>query len=108
MSNEETLKRRLDDLEHRVRKLELLRTPSIKKTTDNEKPLTLAQHILALRNTSFFSQPRSAVEVHKKINNTYSCVLNRVEVALVRMATKKQLRKATKVLEDKSYKAYVW
>lgn len=110
MSSEANLKRRIDELERRIHKLELALIPGANKSKkiSTDKPLTLAQHINVLRDSAYFTQPRTANEVHKKLSSNYNCILNRVEVALVRLATKKQLRKASKIIEDKSYKSYVW
>ena len=108
MNTENQLKKQLADLEKRVTILESRVSPIVKKPKQTSKPMTLAKHILALRDSAFFSQDRTADEVHKKLSSHYNCILNRVEVALVRLASKRQLRKATKTIGDKSYKSYVW
>ncbi len=82
-----------------------------KKTTkqlESSERNTLPEHILSLREAKFFSQPRTSDEVHKELQPTYACEDNRVAMALLRLANKKQLRKATKVINDREYKAYAW
>lgn len=68
----------------------------------------LPAHILRLRGTSFFKQPKTAPEVHEKLKLSYHCDLNRVEVSLFKLVKRKQLRKASKIDGDKKRVAYVW
>lgn len=79
-------------------------------TTDiqNKEKKTLPDHIIALRDAGFFSQPETAEETLKKLQDNYHCELNRVEVGLVRLAKRKLLRKASKAISGKKYQAYVW
>jgi hypothetical protein len=102
----------LTDHEIRIAKLEELlasKAPISKKTTKNTtKSATLADHIVALRDAGFFATARTADDAHKKLASHYHCDLNRVAVALFRLASRKQLRKARAVVNGKDYQAYVW
>ena len=69
---------------------------------------SLSDHIIELRDRGTFKEALTAKEVHKKIGVTYPCELNRVEVELSRLQKRKQLRKTSKLIEDKKYGAYVW
>lgn len=69
---------------------------------------TLPPRILELRDKSFFAQPKTARDVHAKLSASYPCELNRVEVALPRLAERKKLRKASKQVGRKKQAAYVW
>jgi len=73
-----------------------------------KKKSGLPYSILQLREQKFFKQPKISSEVHKKLQPTYHCDLNRVEVALLRLNKKKQLRKSLKLIGDKKIIAYVW
>lgn len=68
----------------------------------------LPDHIVLLRDDGFFKQPRTAKEVHAKLQSQYHCDLNRVEVALLRLQKRGKLRKTSKVAEGKRQVAYVW
>lgn len=68
----------------------------------------LPGRILALREGGFFSQPRTADHVHGKLLPTYHCELNRVAVALIRLAGKHQRRKVRIQDKGRTYQAYVW
>src|SRR5260370_41807817 len=74
----------------------------------NIDPKGLPAHILALRENGFFREPRTAGEVHTKLSETYHCLSNRVQMALLRMQRKRELRKATKRIGDEDCAAYVW
>lgn len=97
-------------LEERVKKLEdfIFRKKEVHKTEIQKDKKSLQDFIIELRNSGFFSQPKISQEVHTEIIASYPCELNRVEVALVRLADKKQLRKSSKIISDKKFKAYVW
>jgi hypothetical protein len=69
---------------------------------------TLPVRILRLRDDGFFKEPRTAAEVHAKLKPTYDCELNRVMMALLRLAKRKQLRKASKKVGESKQVAYVW
>lgn len=68
----------------------------------------LPDHILRLRDSGFFKQPKVSREVHQKLGPTYPCDSNRVTMALLRLKNRKQLRKASKIVSDKKQVAYVW
>lgn len=70
--------------------------------------MTLSKHILALREKDFFKQPKISSEVHAKLEASYPCALNRVEVALVRLHKKRMLRKTSKPINKRRLSAYVW
>ena len=80
--------------------------PKRQRTTDAKQ--SLSDHILELRNSGFFSQPRTAEETNNKLKDKYHCESDRVAMALLRLAQRKELRKATKIMGGKKYKAYVW
>lgn len=79
-----------------------------KKTPKIYKKNTLPKLILQSRERGSFKQPKTPQEIHKKLQPIYSCDLNRVEVALLRLHEKRQLRKASKVVGRKKVTAYVW
>jgi hypothetical protein len=69
---------------------------------------SLPDHILDLRESGFFTQPKTYNEVHTKLQSTYSCDLERVRVACLRLQKRKELRKTSKLLGANSQVAYVW
>jgi hypothetical protein len=68
----------------------------------------LPGHILALREKNFFREPRTPAEVHATLLETYHCVLNRVQMALLRLHRKRELRKAVKKIGNQDHAGYVW
>ena len=107
MGADADLRKQLAGLEQRVRVLE--GKPSKQPTQKgSQKPKSLPQHILSLRESGFFAQPRIAADVHKKLLPTYHCEIDRVTMALYRLASRKELRRASKVIGDKRLQAYVW
>ena len=68
----------------------------------------LPTHILQLRVGGFFKQPRTPKEVRMKLVKIYPCDLNRIEVGLLRIQGRRQLRKTSKVIGKKKQIAYVW
>jgi hypothetical protein len=68
----------------------------------------LPEHILALREASFFREPRTPEEVHTKLLETYHCLLNRVRMALLRLQRRRELRKAVKQIGEQEHVAFVW
>ena len=75
----------LKDHEKRISTLEsLIKKKKISKITKTKK--SVSDFIIELRDNSFFSQSRTAEETHKKLQGKYNCELNRVEVALIRLA----------------------
>ena len=107
MVENKDISRILADHEKRIASLEK-RLDTGKKPKVNSDVKTLPEHIIELRDDGFFSQPKTAEETHSKLSMKYSCKLNRVAVALVRLAGKRQLRKASKTVNGKEYQAYVW
>lgn len=107
MKSDSETKRILDNHERRISHIEalLLNPKTITPSKDKRK---LSDYIVELRNKNFFLQPKIAEEVHKKLQETYSCELNRVAVALLRLSKRKQLRRASKIVDKKTYQAYVW
>jgi hypothetical protein len=74
----------------------------------NIDPKGLPAHILTLRESGFFREPRTAGEVHIKLSETYHCLLDRVQMALLRLQRRRELRKASKRVGDQDCAAYVW
>ncbi len=72
------------------------------------KVTTLSEHIIKLRNSGFFSRPRTAREVHGKLQGSYHCEIKRVGVALIRLQKARELRKTNKTENNKTNVAYVW
>ncbi|MBU0478267.1 hypothetical protein KKC91_06840 [bacterium] len=107
MSKENKISKTLKDHEKRIYALEALIGKSRKSKIKAGKQ-SLSDHIIELRDIGFFSQPKIAGETHTKLTKKYHCELNRVAVALVRLAGRKQLRKASKIVSGKKHKAYVW
>lgn len=64
--------------------------------------------IISLRDSGYFSSQRTFEETHTKIQEEYRCEKNRVAVALNRLAERKLLRKASKIINGKKYQAFVW
>jgi hypothetical protein len=110
MPNQDQIARKLADHERRLLKLESFIGPKtpLRKARGAIPPTTLPQHITRLRDAGFFAQPRTGDEVHEKLKATYACEVDRVAVALLRLAARKELRKATKTVNSRRYLAYVW
>jgi hypothetical protein len=68
----------------------------------------LPERILDLRDKGFFSKSKTGNEVQAKLNPTYSCEVDRVLMALLRLAKRRKLRKASKTIDGKKQVAYVW
>lgn len=107
MKSENALRALIEDHEKRISRLEssLPRRGAVGKPKDKQK---LPDHIIELRTRGFFAQPKSAGETHQKLKGTYHCEADRVAMALLRLAERKQLRKASKVIDKKTFQAYVW
>lgn len=69
---------------------------------------SLPDRIAELRDGGFFREPRTATEVHEELRKTYHCQLDRVQMALLRLQRKKDLRKTLKIVAGRSQVAYVW
>jgi hypothetical protein len=78
---------------------------SVSATLDGN---SLPARILALREAGFFHEPRTPAEVHAKLSETYHCLMNRVQMALLRLHRKRELRKAIKRVGPQEHAAYVW
>ncbi len=107
MMENKDVNKKLQDHEKRIAALEKI-LDNVKKPKTRNNKQTLPDHIIELRDSGFFSQPKTAEETHAKLRTRYPCKLNRVAVALVRLAGRRQLRKASKVVDKKEYQAYVW
>ena len=105
MENKDVSKK-LQDHERRISALEKKLNVKEPKIRGNRQ--SLSDHIIDLRDAGFFSQQKTAEEIHTKLTGKYSCELNRVAVALLRLTEKKQLRITSKVVDKKKFKAYVW
>lgn len=70
-------------------------------------PSSLSEHILKLRDDGFLAEPKSAREIHAKLEKVYPCELNRVAVELIRISGRRQLRKSSKDVDGKKLTAYV-
>lgn len=111
MSKEKILKqilKRLDRLEKTVFGIASNVKSYAKKISKTCIKVSLPALILPLREQGFFKQPKTPEEVHKRLQSIYPCDLNRVEVALLRLHKKRQLRRISKVVKDKKIIAYVW
>ena len=63
---------------------------------------SLPSLILKLRDGGFFKQPQSANDVYKKLSPTYSCKIDRVNMALKRLKERKKLRIADKIIKRRN------
>ena len=106
MENKDVSKK-LQDHERRISALEKI-LDNVKKPKIRGNKQSISDHIIELRDAGFFSQQKTAEETHTKLSGKYPCELNRVAVALVRLAGRKQLRVSSKVVGKKKYKAFVW
>lgn len=102
----------LNDIARRIEKLEkaVFGTGKVKvvKSKTSSRNNSLTNHIVALRDASFFKQPKTAPEVHAKLQQNYPCEPNRVAVALFRLHKNKGLRITSKKIGKKKLQAYVW
>lgn len=85
-----------------------LKTRTVPRTAKSRSANTLSAHIVRLREEAFFKQSRTARDVHVKLQPHYSCELNRVAMALLRLQRRKLLRKTVKVVGKRKQMAYVW
>jgi hypothetical protein len=84
------------------------KTKSLKSAGTSARREGLPDHVLALRDETFFAQPKTFNEVHAKLEATYPCDAERVRVACLRLQKRKQLRKTSKLVGGRSQVAYVW
>ena len=97
----------IENHEKRLHVLEsILAKPKQLRSKTNKT--SLSSHIMNLRDNNFFAQAKTAAETHEKLHATYHCERDRVAMALLRLADSKQLRKASKIVGKKKFKAYVW
>src|ERR1700733_225282 len=102
MKPDNDILRILEDHERRIAKLESPQSkPTLTGTPKDKRKLS--DYILQLRDNGFHSQPKTAEETHVKLQETYPCELNRVAVALLRLSKRKQLRRASKIVDKKNY-----
>jgi len=106
--NEEEIAQKIENLEERVSVLEDKFSKFNKKEIKLKDKKTLSNHIIVLRDEKFFLKPQTSKEVRNKLGDCYHCKLNRVEVALKKLADRKELRITSKIISGKNYKAYVW
>jgi hypothetical protein len=99
--------RRIEKLEKRVFDKDA-KSDHGKKEQGVDSRTSLPSLILKLRDGGFFKQPQSANDVYKKLSPTYSCKLDRVNMALKRLKERKKLRIADKIIKGKKVLAYVW
>lgn len=78
------------------------------KASRSTAPSKLPDHILALRDSGFMKQPKTGDEVHAKLQSSYHCDINRVDVALLRLHKRRLLRKTSKSVGQRKKLAYVW
>jgi hypothetical protein len=88
-------------------------TRSVRERKNSSTPTeivrnTLPKWILGLRSTGFFKVPRTAREVQEKLQSGYPCEVDRIAMALLRLNERKELRKASKIVDGKKQVAYVW
>lgn len=99
--------KRLEKLEKRVFGKGIVSNQNKKKLKTSGKT-SLPSLILKLRDGGFFKQPQSANDVYKKLSPTYSCKIDRVNMALKRLKERKKLRIADKIIKGRKILAYVW
>lgn len=99
------LRKAVMDHERRISALESLRSTG-NAPAASTKAESLTARILRLRGEGFFGQAKTALEVWQKVNAAYPCEENRVAMALLRLAERKQLRKVRKVIDNREYQAY--
>ena len=100
------LEEKVIEIERRLSHLE--NSKKLPTSLHKKERLTLVDYLIKLREEKFFFQPKTAIETHTKLKELYPCDLNRVAVALLRLATKKELRITSKRIDAEEYKAYVW
>lgn len=109
MMSDRQMEKMLRDHEARIAKLELLfgENGKLAKAQKRGARASLTDHIVSLRDGGFFSQPKISEDVQKKLQGVYHCKLDRVSMALFRLAKHRELRRTTKSVNGKSYQAYV-
>jgi hypothetical protein len=109
MANFDELSKIVADHEQRSKQLEgkHIQPNSRTRKSSNSKEKTLPELIIELRDSGFFSTPRTTTEVQQKLKTTYPCEPDRITMALFRLFTTKQLRKTSKVGNKQRINAYV-
>jgi hypothetical protein len=103
------IKRILDNFENRISALEKVPASLPTRVVKGKKlKATLQSHILTFRNQDYFTQARTAKEVHSQLSGKYPCDANRVAMALLRLSDKKMLRVTNTKTKGKTLKAYAW
>jgi hypothetical protein len=77
------------------------------KKVGNSEGSSLPDYILKLCASGFFDSPKTASEVHARLNSDYPCESNRVAMALLRMQRRRELRKSSKTDGGRKAVAYV-
>jgi hypothetical protein len=95
-----------DALAHRTRRVRARKSEG-KSNLKRKTSMALPDHIIGLRDSGFLKQPKTADEIHAKLQPTYHCKLNRVAMALLRLHKKRALRKASKIVGKRKLLAYV-
>jgi len=99
--------KRLEKLEKRVFGKGIVSSQNKKELKTSGKT-SLPNLILGLRGNGFFKKAQSAGDVYKKLLPTYSCKVDRVNMALKRLKERKKLRIADKIIKGRKILAYVW
>lgn len=99
---------RLAAIEKRLATLEQKTTVTRKQSQSRALATSLPDCIISIRSNGFFKKPRSIDEVHEHIQNEYSCEVDRVSMALLRLAKRRELRKCFVMKNDRKFKAFVW
>jgi hypothetical protein len=77
------------------------------KDSATKDEASLTDRIISLRDNGFFSSPKTSPEVHQEVQKKYYCEPARATTALIRLQKRKELRKATRVVNGKTVVAYV-
>ena len=107
MKNSAEINRALQNHERRISALESIFSKHKSSPGKNVKK-GLPDHIIALKDKGYFSQPKTAADVQNKLQGFYPCEVDRLVMALLRLSKKRQLRKAFKIVSGRNQKAYVW
>lgn len=68
--------------------------------------IVLPALILQLRDQGFFKQPRTSREVQARLEPIYR--FDSIDIALVTLQKRKQLRRTSKKVGDRKQVAYIW
>lgn len=67
---------------------------------------TLPAKILSLQDIGFLNEARTPIEVHAELSKVYPCEINRVQMALLRLQRKREVRRVSKDVDGKKTLAY--